>query len=115
MKIYNKQDFLNLPNGIVYSRYESLGMIGGLEVKTDTWKQDWVYEDLISSVDADPNLEYIDAMIKAEKENFFRLDLSCGQRDGKFDESELFAVYDKNDVERLIMKLSILLGDYKIK
>lgn len=106
MKIVNRSDFLKLPDGIVYSDYRSHGMISGLYIKHDTWAVDWIYRDLIDSVECNGCGERVDIFIEAERNGgTFKMDLQCYDRDGRFETEQYFVIYDKSDVENLIEKL----------
>ena len=41
-----------------------------------------------------------------EKGNSFKLDFDCGERDGLYEDEELFAVYEKEDIVNFIRKLN---------
>jgi hypothetical protein len=110
--IVDRKTFLALPNGIVYSHYKSLGMIEGLCQKTETWTHDWIYQDLIDSVESKDSGEFVDIMFAAEKGGSFKMDLNCEERDGSFDELERFAIYNKEDLEQLVAELAEVLKNY---
>lgn len=114
MKIVNKSEFLELPNGILYSKYESLGIITGLFVKTDSLHNDWVYIDLISNVDCQDTGEFFDIMSAVESKvlDKFRFDLECGERDGVFDSEGMFVVYDKEDAIQLLDTIQKIVSTY---
>lgn len=113
LRIVNRDQFLKLPNGVVYSRYQSLSMFSGLEVKEETLTNDWVYTSLMEFVDAHDSGEMADIMIKAEEEGTeFRLDVECGQRDGFFEGEEYFAIYDKEDILKLFERMKSVVESY---
>jgi len=107
MRIVNKKEFLALPNNTVYSKYSKTGNIEGLYIKTDTWENDWIYEDLISCIDCFDTGEFLDICTKAENDSKyeFKLDLYCGERDSLFDPNDLFMIYSNTEVQNLINKL----------
>ena len=113
MRIVNRQEFLQLPSGTVYSKYKSMGMISGLYEKFQSSTNDWVYQDLISCIDADSSAELFDLMDAAMNGKEFSLDLDCGERDGCYDESDMFAIYDKKDLDKLIVRLIEVLNRSK--
>lgn len=116
MKIVNRKTFLELPSGIVYSRYQSLGSLSSLEVKESSGGvlgNDWVYTNLISSVECNDSGEFSEIMMAAEESGSeFKLDVECGERDGFFEEDELFAVYDRDDLAKLHKRISTVLKNY---
>lgn len=113
MKLVNKEEFLSLPNGIIYSYYEPTGNIEGLYTKTESLHNDWVYEDLIGDIDCgDTDFGELVLNIEDNREIEFRMDLECGRRDGMYKTQEMFVVYDEVDVRRLFYKLQMLMNNY---
>lgn len=106
MKIVDRKQFLSLPEGIVYSKYQSLGMISGLYQKHRSYSNDWVYQDFLAMVDSEDSHEFTDIMFEAEKGGKFTIDLDCAERDGSFEDSDMFVIYDKMDITRLALKLA---------
>lgn len=105
MKIINRKEFLSMPSGTVYSHYVPQ-VADGLMVKYETLTNDWVYQDLLFNVDGESSEEASEKLTNAEEHgSSFRLDLHCGSRDGIYDDNQLFMVYEKEDVKRLIKKL----------
>lgn len=105
MRIVNRKEFLSMPSGTVYSHYVPQ-VADGLMVKYETLTNDWVYQDLLFNVAGETSEEASDTLTKAEENGAsFRLDLHCGSRDGMYDDNQLFMVYEKEDVKRLIKKL----------
>ena len=107
MKILNKEEFLALPAGIIYSKYQPVGMFDGLYLKGESLENDWKYKSLISTVDfpigdSDVNIYLLNVQKHGAT---FRMDLECGERDGLYNTDEYFAVYDTTDVRELLMEL----------
>jgi hypothetical protein len=114
MRIVNRNEFLKLPKGTVYSKYRSLGMFNGLYIKGDTWTNDWIYQDLLEEVECNNDSEFADIMLAAEDGAEFTFDLNCGSRDGAFDDSDMFAIYDLRDLTPLINKLMDAMEEYPV-
>ncbi len=112
MQIIDRKGFLSLPAGIIYHKYRSLGDFGQLAVKHDTCGNDWYYADLYGDIDCYNSNEYIDKMSQYEKTGEdFRFDRDSNiNRDGLYQEDELFAVYDPKDVVALITRLIALVA-----
>lgn len=108
MRIVNRKEFLKLPMRTVYSLYDS-GRAEGLFYKDETLENDWFYQDLIFSkpTNISNSEEYLEHYEKAEnnRDFNFELDLDCSERDGEFEENQMFLVYDKSDVKKLINAL----------
>lgn len=110
MKIVNKQDFYKLPEGTIYSDYEPC-VFDGLKVKQSTIYDknkpiDFIFESLIGNIDAESSGHFVDILGEAEKQGVSMvLDFDCGERDGLYEETALYAVYEKTDIEHFISKL----------
>lgn len=111
MRIVNKKEFLALPAGTLYSEYDPQ-VIDGLFIKGETIfhggiPRDYVYESLIGNVDANDSNEEFEILIDAEENGTsFKLDFDCRMRDGLFDDSKLYAIYEPEDIIGLINKLN---------
>lgn len=110
MRIVNIEEFMNLPKGTVYSKYEPC-IFNGLMIKREnSGLIDFFYADLIGNVDCQDSNDYFDKCDEAQKSGIsLKLDFEIMGRDGMFDKNQLFAVYEKYDVENLIKSLK---GDF---
>ena len=98
MRIVNRTEFLSLPSGTVYAKYESLGILGELCIKGDTVANDWWYQALVA-VDREDSEEFMNIMTQAENSGVeIKLDFDCQGRDGLF-EDQKFVVFNKKDVQ----------------
>lgn len=106
MKIINRKQFLKAPEGTIYSEFKPC-IIDGLYIKNESLDNDWYYQDLISSIDCNDSGEYADKLFKSKNnpEYELRQDYNVSQRDGLFDEEQLFLIYDKDDVVKLMKTL----------
>lgn len=102
MKIYKRCHFLNLPEGTFFSRgYEWI--IQGFYIKGETWKDDsgknidFLLLDLVNieAFDTEELFKRLEDM--KEKCLDYPINESY-QRDGVFDDTELFLVYEKQDL-----------------
>lgn len=114
MKAFKREDFINLPIGTIFSRTDiESSLFYGLFCKTSDSSlvdDDWFEQDLISELGPKGFMGQLDAF-DFEKEVIdkfedFELDLECSGRDGCFEEKDIFIVWDKNDVSKLINYLS---------
>ena len=109
MKIVNRTEFLRLPSGTVYANYES-GLFELLCIKGENCgTNDWFYDDLVGvgAIDCDgSDLEAFDLLDLSEKTGSrVPMNFEITGRDGCFDADQLFAVYERVDVEQLIERL----------
>lgn len=104
MKIVNLEQFLQLPAGSVYAKFEPV-IFGDLYVKEGSiGNVDWVCAPFIAVDDEEKDEYYITNESYAEGTSF-KLDVNWTCRDGLYEKNQLFAVYEKEDVEQLITKL----------
>ena len=105
MKIYNRADFLQLPAGTVYCKWAPCHF-GQLEIKVSDpgeWGNDFVTDNLTDY------LEYPERDLHYFKPgDTMRWAYDQTVRDGLFetDEEALFAVYDNQDIQQAIDKLT---------
>lgn len=108
MKIVNREAFLALPAGTIYSEYEP-SFFTGLFVKTSSpgyFTDDYGEQELIGNVKADSSEERFGILDEAEANGVpFALDFHSGSRNGMYEGKQLYAVYEKADIEGLISVL----------
>lgn len=115
MKIVDKEEFYYLPAGTLYSDYIPC-IISGLKVKGETifdWNKpvDFCYNNLIGELDCDSSENYIDILLKSEKEKTeFKLDFSCGERDGLYKNDTLYVIYSAEEIKGLTDKINSCIG-----
>ena len=115
MKIVNLSEFLNLPSGTVYMKYEPC-VFQDLCVKDDsiTATNDFLYCSITCGIECTSGNDMVDKLFAAEDNNTsVGLNFDIIRRDGCFEAGQLFAVYEKEDVEQLIAKLGVCLQQYK--
>lgn len=119
MKIVDRKAFMNLPAGTVYAKYapqyfQEICIKGESIIGNDGNHIDWL-ELRILQVESEGSDEESDILFQAEEEGqSFTLDLDCWGRDGMFEDSEKFAVYEIQDVKQLIARLGqALVEGYK--
>lgn len=105
MKIVNRKTFLELPENTVYAKMYGCDGFNELQIKGESYINDWWYEDL-NDPDWDSSEKRYEALEKARKtgENFPLIIDSCS-RDGLFEEEQEFAVYDDKDILVIINRL----------
>jgi hypothetical protein len=113
MKIVKRPAFLKLPPGTVYSKYEPC-VFGELQIKGDTLPNgnDWFYQDIAEAVDSSDSGERVTQLFEAEETGkSITMDFDCQGRDGCFESDEqMFAVWERADVEALIARLQATLS-----
>jgi hypothetical protein len=114
VKIVNKKEFYALPNGTLYSYYEPC-VIMGLHVKKENIYYseqpcDFYYESLIGNIDTNGSDDYDDLLEDAENnKTSLKMDFNCVERDAFYNDDQLYAIYEKSDIEAFIEKLQSLI------
>lgn len=118
MRILSRKDFLLCPVGTVFADYQSLGMLGTLSIKVDgpsatPERDDFCRMDLDgtgANVHGSPDSTWnsdawMAVMLRAEQGERVDIHFDTSGRDGMFEQDARFAVFDDDDVERLIKSL----------
>lgn len=114
MKIVARAAFLALPPGIVYARWGEPGsrnvfVFGDLEIKDDTSAETtWFYQRLIPwPADCHDSGDWIDRMTAMQDQGADSgpLDFDTLDKDSHYEAGQLFAVFEKADVDALIARL----------
>lgn len=113
MRIVNRKEFLKLPDGTLYSSYYG-SSASRLEIKEGgDWGNDWFYTNLLTlwSEAESGSEDYFYKLSKAESNsNFsFSQDLESSERDGRYEEDQLFVVFEKEDILKIINKLQSII------
>jgi len=105
MKIVDRQTFLTLSEGTVYSDYEPC-IFGPLAIKGVTIGRDFYVQEIADAIGCASSEEFSDILIAAQADGrSVPMDFDCEGRDGIFDDSQLYAVWEPHDVKRLIARL----------
>lgn len=111
MKIINRVDFLALPENTIFSKYEPC-YIHEMEIKGETWNNDFLVQQVHDAVKADSSAEYTEILDRCQKTGeSFEMDFHCQDRDGMFENEQLFVVWEKRDIENLIKRLQECLSE----
>ena len=106
MKIVNREEFLKLPENTLYSKFKPC-YFDDLSIKYNTMGNDFVCVSIIDSIECDSSEEFSDKLFDAmENKKSIAMDFdNCG-RDGMFNDDQLFAVWESDDIRKLIIELS---------
>jgi hypothetical protein len=106
MKIVNLQQFLALPGETLFCKYQPCAF-GELEIKVEnSGERDFLTQDIAGAIAFNDSGEYVDKLEAArEQGTSLPMDFDFPGRDGMFDDEQLFAVYERADVEALIERL----------
>lgn len=110
MKILNRKQFLALENDVLYSKYEPCIFQNPCIKHQSLNSNDFVYQSLVDAIDSSSSDDWANKLFNAEQESIsLNMNFDCAGRDGCFDDNQLFAVWEKEDVLALIEKLKTLL------
>ncbi|QLG96598.1 hypothetical protein HZF02_32220 (plasmid) [Pseudomonas yamanorum] len=116
MRIVDRKTFLGMPVGTVFAKYDP-SIIREPMVKCDSTAVrgeivDFYYASLTDEVDCSGSIERDAIMYAAEEDGVpFALDFNTQCRDGMYDADQLFAVWEREDIEGLISRLGMALAD----
>jgi hypothetical protein len=107
MKIISRKQFMDMPLGTVFSYYQPC-YFTGLHIKDSTAdydSPDFIYSDLIGAVENDSSEDFTEKCERMEKGESLPVDFELTGREGLFDDKLLYAIYEKEDVIKLIARL----------
>lgn len=113
MKIVNRQTFLAMPAGTLFAKYAPC-YFESLEIKGDTLSHsdDYCYQQIADSIAREGSHEFSSKLDDAQNAmTSLAMDFDCQGRDGCFDAGQMFAVWERADVEALIERLGRALRD----
>lgn len=112
MKILNRVEFLQKPEGTLFSKYVPC-LFGELSIKGENvGDNDFYYQSINDAIKCNSSDEFSEILFKAQETGeSIQLDFYCVSRDGIFDD-DLFAVWEIEDVLLLIKRLKICLDSY---
>ena len=105
MKIMNRVEFLKMPEGTLFSKYEPC-VFGALQIKGDSLSNDFCVQQIADSVKCSGSDELFNILFAAkETGDSFEMDFEVEGRDGLFEDEQLFAVWEAKDVLALVKRL----------
>lgn len=109
---------MEMPSGVVWSYYKPC-VFHGLYVKDSDSvlvdpSPDFSVSDLIGAVENDSSGDFMEKCERMERGESLPVDFEYSSREGMFDDKQLFAVYEREDVEKLIDRLTKTLKENKI-
>jgi hypothetical protein len=112
MKIVNLQQFLAMPNETLFSKYEPC-FFHNLSIKTENCgKRDFFVQQLVDAIECGGSDDFFNKLEEAQINGVsLKMDFDCGGRDGCFEDDQLFAVWEKEDIEALINRLQKCIGN----
>lgn len=114
MVIVDRKTFLKYPPGTVFAKYEPCAF-EGLQIKGETsYPNDFFCYELVDAIECEGSEDSFHKLTLAQETgcslpmDFYRL-----SRDGSFNDTQMFAVFERTDVEALIARLNYALTYYK--
>lgn len=111
MRIVDRNTFMALPENTLFSNWEPC-VFGELSIKGESLEQDFLAQEIASAVKCNNSGEFVDLCDDAARTGkSIALDLDCMGRDGCFDDGQIFAVWEAEDVMALIERLKACVPD----
>ena len=107
MKIVNLDQFIALPAGTFFSKYEPC-CFEDLNIKGDSILQtkDFFYQSIADSIDHHDSGQFSNMLFESQETGkSMPMNFDVEGRDGCFEPNQLFAVWEPQDVEKLIARL----------
>jgi hypothetical protein len=107
MKIISRKEFMKMPIGTIFSYYEP-SCFRELMVKASDlteWENDFLYDNIIGAIKTVSSEAFSVKCDLMEVGESVSMDFEKTLREGLFDEDQLFAIYEKEDVGKLIKRL----------
>ena len=105
MKLLTRKEFLELKENVLFSKYQP-HVFGYLSIKDKRIENDFLYQQICDSVECESSEDFDNILNKAHiNKSSFDIDLGCLSRDGCYDDKEMFAVWEKKDINKLINSL----------
>lgn len=105
MKLYNRIDFLELPSGVIFSKgkkyYFDGFLIKGDTININGKNIDFIYCDLVD-IDSNDSGEWGDRLEEMLNDGVSYQINEDYRRDGCFDDEDIFLVYGKEDILKLM-------------
>jgi len=106
MKIVNRKEFLSMPKYTVYmKKFDDICGFGDIEVKTSAPEDQWGNDFVVDYMCVFMKEPFNDVMAFPELGDEFRFEENQNTRDGLFENEQLFAVFDNEDIQQVIDKL----------
>jgi len=99
MRVYTRQDFLDLPEGTIFCKGVKWNF-DGLCIKGKTWPNDFIFRDL-TIIDSSGSNDCFDKLEDSITNGSSYPLNEAYARDGSFDSESLYLVFDSDDLIRL--------------
>ena len=110
MKIVSRKEFLAMPPDTLYAKYQPC-YFDALEIKGETLPADFLTQQIVDAIARKDSGEFSDLLHESQTTGkSVKFDFDCQGRDGCFDDDQLFAVWERDDVLALIDRLSRVVG-----
>jgi len=104
MRIISREEFLELPINTVYRTYEPI-FFGELEIKHESHYNDF-WSSTIADIECSGSDDMANILLTDLRDiSVHRFDTESVTRDGLFNDTQLFAIYDQQDISQLIERL----------
>ena len=111
MKIINRDKFLALPENTLYAKYTPC-FFDDINIKGETVGDDFFTQNISGAVRCKDTGDFVEILANAQKTgSSFSMDFSCEDNDGIYDDNQLFAVWEHDDIIALINRLTMLVSN----
>ncbi len=107
MKVLTRKQFMQTPRETVFSYFAEISFTD-LMIKTSDINDseiDFDFDDIVGAVESEDSGDFFDKCMEMKSGASKKMDFNYTGRDGMFDEDQMYAVYEKEDVVKLIERL----------
>ncbi len=114
MRIFNRKQFLKTPDNTLFCKVDKDRNLDELCIKSESWEADFTVINL-NEIEHTSCEDHLNKSVSMYGNSFFSnpMDFESSGRDGLFDEDQMFAVYENDDVKKLILRLALCLDPSK--
>ena len=106
MRIINLEEFRKMPENTIFMKFQP-DVFESLAIKGETWDVDFLYSSITDDLVCRSSDEYSDLLDSARLHGkSIKVGFDNEGRDGCFDNDQLFAVYENDDILGLISVLN---------
>jgi hypothetical protein len=111
MRIIGLKEFLALEGEVLFSKYVPQ-YFQAPEIKLcNAGDRDFCTQRVADSIKANSSDQEMDLLFRAQETGeSFELDFDCGGRDGMYNDNQLFAIWEPQDVRQLLARLQQIVG-----
>jgi hypothetical protein len=111
MRLVNRKEFLSMPAGTLFCKFNSPNFEELQVLVSSSGSNDFIASSFHDAIDTRQHGNYTDAAFALEESGKIEMDFTDCTRDGLYEDDQMFAVWERADVVKLIERLKEALVD----